>query len=287
MSNSLNDHWGDESSPIVQEGGNLVNGHQEPVSQPRQRERGPVQAATRPEVVDPVSARYHDRFEKLVDSHKTLGQRLAEDIERGLFTREGVEAQSASFASSGRFEQQLDGILKDARSDAEASQAALDAAFTAVTTVTGSVNEQLLVETRDAKAWNRISAEIGSKRNTTPADHMFALGDRLAFTKDPAERRVILNEARPWLLSNGYTERESGSIDRYLRSRLTEVDTDLAALYQRARHAKELAFIVEANVSRLRPRLTSAPPTFRREPHGAEPTRRGRGYTNPAAARGR
>ena len=226
----------------------------------------------------------HNAMVALVDDHKKAGIDLNEDIRAGLLTTAGLEAATAKFTQSGQYTARLDAIVDKAATAAAASAAKLQSAVDVLSTSKGGVQEQILDEMRATKAWDRIKAEItGNSKITSNATTIYELGKRITASSDPTTRRVILEESKSWLAGLGHPVDNSTDVLTYLTEQLIGSDPALSTLDAEAKAASKLAMITTHNAGKLRPRLSSVPPSFEQEKHGQEPTRSGRaGYIGPA-----
>lgn len=144
----------------------------------------------------------------------------------------------------------LAAVRKTADKHAAAAQTSFEAAWAAIATPTGGINEQLLVEVRSTRAWDRLKREL----DAIPSElNVLAKVGEWIRDADAVTLRVLVEEAESYARSRGIS-----SVDSIRAA--AESRPELAEPKKRRDRAAKLQAVVAFNVVSLTKAIAALPP---------------------------
>lgn len=150
-------------------------------------------------------------FRAIVTAHKAYGQGIRQDLD--------ARAVSAEYAKdlmeAGDFAHRLDTVLERAVTNRDQAVKSFEGTIAAITTPTGTAEQQLLVEIRAGRVWDRLTRELDVIKD--PASAMSLITTRI-LTADPAELSVIVSDAPSYLIGRACPTPRPASSPRWHRA---------------------------------------------------------------------
>ena len=206
-------------------------------------------------------------FLAIVKAHKAYGQGIRNNLDAGLI--------SASYAKdlieAGDFMNRLDLVLERAQVNRDQGVKSFEGTITAITTPTGTTEQQLLAEIRAGRVWDRLTRELDTLKD--PAKAMSLITDRM-LAADAAELSVIVGEAPSYLISRGLPNAK-----QIIIATLAQGNPSVSKAYDRMNAAERLLVATQSNHRRLIKRIEAVPASYTTEKAGTELKRAG-SYTD-------
>lgn len=193
----------------------------------------------------------HQSILTVLAQHKEKSESLWSQVRKGDLTEQGGHKQLAELTAQYGWENTLNKAETWALEFEAAADNAVDAHIKSITAPSGTVNEQLLFETRASRAWERVRRILDTYGDLGVINEACK---RLSDSDDPAEHSVLLAELPDYLVARGSGYKEE--IEDRLHKALAESDSKFAHLREYSQYAGGIRSTIVSNVRYSRDVIT-------------------------------